>query len=461
MLCLFSLSWPSLRVGGLGVEEAHGRGREKRRVRKKKRGKTLPFLRRSSGKRPRASLALTLLTFFRLPKKKTPSRLKTDSFPETGRCLSLLFLCVSQVRPYFSPSPCTKVGAEEELRGRRTEARFYEFAFSLLDARGAPLLRRRSIAPSRRPLTAGLAWPPSLALCPDIFVQGHCVVEMRQLGKKIETLGSFEEHASEGAEDARADRRASSRCSRSLLLLAKKNDASSISLRPFSPLAPSSLFLMTTSQEAPLKHTERIRRPNLKSQCPDSPPSRRHCRLATAAPRAPLRAAAAASTSFSSSSSSAAAGPSTSTASASPAAPPRRSVIASASVSSAIVAAAVAPAPVAGSTPVPKNTMLVVGGTGTLGRQIVRRALDEGYDVRCIVRPRQNPADFLRDWGATTVQADLTDPSSLPAALVGIHTVVDCATARPEESAAVVDWEGKKALIQCAQAMGVQRYLFF
>lgn len=228
MLCLFSLSWPSLRVGGLGVEEAHGRGREKRRVRKKKRGKTLPFLRRSSGKRPRASLALTLLTFFRLPKKKTPSRLKTDSFPETGRCFSLLFLCVSQVRPYFSPSPCTKVGAEEELRGRRTEARFYEFAFSLLDARGAPLLRRRSIAPSRRPLTAGLAWPPSLALCPNIFVQGRCVVEMRQLGKKIETLGSFEEHASEGAEDARADRRASSRCSRSLLLLAKKNDASSI-----------------------------------------------------------------------------------------------------------------------------------------------------------------------------------------------------------------------------------------
>jgi NAD(P)-dependent dehydrogenase (short-subunit alcohol dehydrogenase family) len=57
-----------------------------------------------------------------------------------------------------------------------------------------------------------------------------------------------------------------------------------------------------------------------------------------------------------------------------------------------------------GGTPVPKNSILVVGGTGTLGRQVVRKALDEGYEVRCIVKPRNNPADFLRDWGATTVQ---------------------------------------------------------
>ncbi|KAJ1399042.1 NmrA-like domain [Sesbania bispinosa] len=110
-------------------------------------------------------------------------------------------------------------------------------------------------------------------------------------------------------------------------------------------------------------------------------------------------------------------------------------------------------------TPVRPTSILVVGSTGTLGRQIVRRALDEGYDVRCLVRPRPAPADFLRDWGATV--ADLSKPDTIPATLVGVHTVIDCATGRPEEPIKTVDWEGKVALIQCAKAMGIQKYVFY
>jgi hypothetical protein len=114
-----------------------------------------------------------------------------------------------------------------------------------------------------------------------------------------------------------------------------------------------------------------------------------------------------------------------------------------------------------GGTPVRSTSILVVGATGTLGRQVVRRALDEGYDVRCLVRSRPAPADFLRDWGATVFNGDLNKPETLPGALVGIHTVIDCATGRPEEPIRRVDWDGKVALISCAKAMGIQRFVFF
>ncbi|KAK1409638.1 hypothetical protein QVD17_36167 [Tagetes erecta] len=125
------------------------------------------------------------------------------------------------------------------------------------------------------------------------------------------------------------------------------------------------------------------------------------------------------------------------------------------------VPTATTPANLAPGTPVRPTSIMVIGATGTLGRQVVRRALDEGYDVRCLVRPRPAPADFLRDWGATVVNGDLSKPETIPATLVGVHTIIDCATGRPEEPIKTVDWEGKVALIQCAKAMGIQKYVFF
>lgn len=112
-------------------------------------------------------------------------------------------------------------------------------------------------------------------------------------------------------------------------------------------------------------------------------------------------------------------------------------------------------------TPVKKTSVLVLGATGTVGRQIVRQLLNAGYSVRCILRNRADrPFSFLVDWGATVVEGSLKRPESLPSALVGIHTVIDCATARPEEDIYDIDWEGKKRLIQCCKQMKIQRYVF-
>lgn len=104
-------------------------------------------------------------------------------------------------------------------------------------------------------------------------------------------------------------------------------------------------------------------------------------------------------------------------------------------------------------------SILVVGATGTLGRQIVRNALDEGFEVKCLVRNFQKAA-FLREWGAQLVQANICGPKSLPPCFEDVTAVIDAATARPQDSVYDVDWQGKVNLIKAALDANVERYVF-
>jgi uncharacterized protein YbjT (DUF2867 family) len=107
-------------------------------------------------------------------------------------------------------------------------------------------------------------------------------------------------------------------------------------------------------------------------------------------------------------------------------------------------------------------SILVVGATGTLGRQVTRRALDEGHEVRCLVRNYKRAA-FLKEWGAELVYGNLMEPDSLTAALEGVTAVIDAATSRASDALTIrqVDWQGKVNLIQAVQASGCDRYVFF
>jgi len=105
--------------------------------------------------------------------------------------------------------------------------------------------------------------------------------------------------------------------------------------------------------------------------------------------------------------------------------------------------------------------VLVIGGTGTLGRQIARRALDAGHQVRCMVRsPRK--AAFLQEWGCELTRGDLLEPASLDYALEGQEAVIDASTTRPTDEASIyaIDWQGKLNLLNACEKAAVKRFIF-
>jgi uncharacterized protein YbjT (DUF2867 family) len=106
----------------------------------------------------------------------------------------------------------------------------------------------------------------------------------------------------------------------------------------------------------------------------------------------------------------------------------------------------------------------VFGGSGFLGRHIVRALVRRGWRVRPAVR-RPDLAAFLRTMGLVgqiePVQANLRYPASIAAALEGAEMVVNAAGVRAQSGAQTyqaVHVEGAAALARAAAAAGIETF---
>lgn len=103
-----------------------------------------------------------------------------------------------------------------------------------------------------------------------------------------------------------------------------------------------------------------------------------------------------------------------------------------------------------------KQTILVAGGTGNLGRRIVKAAIARGAEVRAIVRNGSEPEKIekLTKLGAEVITVDMSDVDELKQACQGASCVVSAMSGLHET---IVDSQIK--LLDAAIAAGVPRFI--
>ena len=110
--------------------------------------------------------------------------------------------------------------------------------------------------------------------------------------------------------------------------------------------------------------------------------------------------------------------------------------------------------------------ILVAGATGYLGGEICRRLATAGRSVRALVRKTSDPPIVrgLRELGVEIVEGDLRDPASLARACSGatsvVSTVTITRTRQPGDSLAATDEQGQLALVEAAEAAGVDKFVY-
>lgn len=105
--------------------------------------------------------------------------------------------------------------------------------------------------------------------------------------------------------------------------------------------------------------------------------------------------------------------------------------------------------------------ILLAGGTGTLGREVLPRLIARGMKVRLLTRDPERARD-LESESCEVVRGDVRDVRDLAAALQGIRTVISAMSGYGPSSGAdprSVDGAGNCELIKAAETAGVEHFV--
>ncbi|MDP8254688.1 MAG: SDR family oxidoreductase [Candidatus Alcyoniella australis] len=107
------------------------------------------------------------------------------------------------------------------------------------------------------------------------------------------------------------------------------------------------------------------------------------------------------------------------------------------------------------------NKVLVTGGTGLLGGNLIRLLVERGYSVKALVRSTSNTKGF-DDLDVERVQGDIMDPQSLAQAAEGCQGVFHSAAmvtmwAPDFEKMRRINVDGTRNVLEAAKAAGVKR----
>ena len=107
--------------------------------------------------------------------------------------------------------------------------------------------------------------------------------------------------------------------------------------------------------------------------------------------------------------------------------------------------------------------ILVTGGTGFIGRNLVRSLVETGYQVRILLRPSKDSPRLPKGIPVEVAVSSLSDERGLRASMKGVNAIFHLASAERDGARADlngVDVQGTAAISRSARDAGIEKMIF-